>query len=176
MIISNLSDKLIHRWTRGDLIIDISLGVPNIKTRCYILQRESDIACDHVHSMQTVASVRKHCVSNKSSDKSFVHDIRAAQVKLCPVCTNKPMEGIFRCTLGSQAHHAHCLEDHTLSIQQSTSTHTKHVHNIQQQNSNNTQTNCELFHQIIYKHSTHKPNRATHKIQGYNITLRSKRQ
>ena len=42
------------------------------------------------------------------------------------------MEGTLRCTLGSQAQHAH-----TRSIQQSTSTHTKHIHNIQQQNSNN---------------------------------------
>ena len=50
-------------------------------------------------------------------------------------------------------------------------THTKHIHNIQQQNSNYTHTHCELFH----KHATHKTNRhinrATHNIQGYNITL-----
>ena len=31
-------------------------------------------------------------------------------------------------------------------------THTKHIHNIQQQNSNYTQTHCELFHQTIHKH------------------------
>ena len=36
------------------------------------------------------------------------------------------MEGTRRCTLGSHAEHAHSLEDHTWSIQQSTSTHTKH--------------------------------------------------
>ena len=55
------------------------------------------------------------------------------------------------------------------SIQQSTSTYTKHIHNIQQQNSNHTQTYCELFHQAIHKHcqtATHKTkryiNRATH--------------
>ena len=87
----------------------------------------------------------------------------------------KPMEGTLRCTLGSHAQHAHSLEDHTRSIQQSTSTHTKHIHNIQQLNSNHTQTHCELFHQTIHKHATHKTNRytnrATHKIQGYNITL-----
>ena len=88
------------------------------------------------------------------------------------------MEGTFRCTLGSQAQHAHSLEDHTRSIQQSTSTHTRHIHNIQQQNSNHTQTHCELFHQTIHntvKHATHKTNRYTkramHKIQGYKITL-----
>ena len=52
----------------------------------------------------------------------------------------KPMEGILRCTLGSQDQHAHSLEDDTRSIQQSTSTHTNHIHNIQQQNSNHTQT------------------------------------
>ena len=58
-------------------------------------------------------------------------------------------------------------------------THTKHIHNIQQQNSNYTHTHCELFHQTIHKHTvkhaTHKTNRhinrATHNIQGYNITL-----
>ena len=31
-------------------------------------------------------------------------------------------------------------------------THTKHIHNIRQQNSNYTQTHCELFHQTIHKH------------------------
>ena len=73
-------------------------------------------------------------------------------------------------------HNTHSLEDHTsTSIQQSTTTHTKHIHNIQQQNSNYTHTHCELFHQTIHKHATHKTNRhinrATHNIQGYNITL-----
>ena len=37
------------------------------------------------------------------------------------------------------------------------------------------QTYCELFHKTIHKHTTHKTNRsinrATHKIQGYNIPL-----
>ena len=56
------------------------------------------------------------------------------------------MEGTLRCTLGSQAQHAHYLEDHTRFIQQSTTTHTKHFHNIQQQNNNNTKTYCESFH------------------------------
>ena len=50
------------------------------------------------------------------------------------------------------AQHKHSLEDHTWAIQQSTTTHTKHIHNIQQQNSNYTQTHCELFHQTIHKH------------------------
>ena len=76
------------------------------------------------------------------------------------------MEGALRRSLGSQAQHTHSLEDHTWSIQQSTTTHTKHIHNIQQQNSNYTHT---------IKHATHKTNRhinrATHNIQGYNITL-----
>ena len=58
----------------------------------------------------------------------------------------KQKEGTPRRTLGSYAHHTHSLEDHPWSIQQSTSTHTKHFHNIQQQNSNYTQTHCELFH------------------------------
>ena len=64
----------------------------------------------------------------------------------------------------------------TWSIQQSTTTHTKHIHNIKQQNSNYTQKHCELFHQTIHKHcQAHKTNkhinRATHNIQGYNMTL-----
>ena len=50
------------------------------------------------------------------------------------------MKGTLRCPLGSEAQHAHYLEDHTWSIQQSTSTHTNHFHNIQQQNNNHTQT------------------------------------
>ena len=65
------------------------------------------------------------------------------------------MEEARRRSLGSQAQHTHSLEDHTWSIQQSTTTHTKHIHNIQQQNSNYTQTHCELFHQTIHKHATH---------------------
>ena len=43
----------------------------------------------------------------------------------------KHMEGALRRSLGSQAQHTHSLEDHTWSIQQSTTTHTKHIHNIQ---------------------------------------------
>ena len=85
------------------------------------------------------------------------------------------MEGAPRRSLGSQAQHLHSLEDHTWSIQQCTFTHTKLFHNFQQQNSNYSQTHCELFHQTIHKHATHKPNgsinRATQHIQGYNITL-----
>ena len=88
------------------------------------------------------------------------------------------MEGALRRSLGSQAQHTHSLEDHTWSIQQSTTTHTKHFHNIQQQNSNYTHTHCELFHQTIHKHcqalntqTNRCINRATHNIQGYNITL-----
>ena len=55
------------------------------------------------------------------------------------------MEGTLRRSLGSQAEHTHSLEDHTCSIQQSTTTHTKHIHNIQQQNRNYIQTHCELL-------------------------------
>ena len=53
----------------------------------------------------------------------------------------------------------------------------RHVNNVkaEQQNSNHTQTYCELFHQPIHKHATHKTNRtinrATYTIQAYNITL-----
>ena len=38
--------------------------------------------------------------------------------------------------------------------------HIKHFHNIQQQNSNHNQTYCELLHQTIHKHATHKTNRS----------------
>ena len=57
--------------------------------------------------------------------------------------------------------HTHSLEDHTWSIQQSTTTHTKHIHNMQQQNSNYNQTHCELFHQTIHKHATIKTDTLT---------------
>ena len=40
----------------------------------------------------------------------------------------------------------------TLFIIYFTTTHTLHIHNIQQQNSNLTQTHCESFHQTIHKH------------------------
>ena len=50
------------------------------------------------------------------------------------IIIKKPIEGTLSCTLGSQAQHAHSLEAHTRSIQQSTSTHTTHF---QQQNNNN---------------------------------------
>ena len=80
------------------------------------------------------------------------------------------MEGALRCSLGSQTLHTHSLEDHPWSIQQSTTTHTKHFHNIQQQNSNYTQTHCELFHQTIHKHATHKTNRYINRAT-HNITL-----
>ena len=88
------------------------------------------------------------------------------------------MEGTLRCTLGSQAQHAHYLKDHTRSIQQSTCTHTKHSHNIQQQHSNHTKTYYELFHQTIHKQcqtrntqykDIHQQSNA--QIQGYSITL-----
>ena len=43
-------------------------------------------------------------------------------------------------------------------------THTKHIHNIQQQNSNYTHTHCELFHQTIHKHcqARNTQNKQTH--------------
>ena len=88
------------------------------------------------------------------------------------------MEGALRRSLGSQAQHAHSLEDHTWSIQQSTTTHTKHIHNIQQQDSKYTQSHCEFFTKQFtktVKHATPKTNRSINRakqnIQGYNITL-----
>ena len=62
------------------------------------------------------------------------------------------MEEALGRLLGSQAQHTQSLEDHAWSIQQSTTTHTKHIHNIQQQNSNYTQAHCGLFHRTIHKH------------------------
>ena len=86
------------------------------------------------------------------------------------------MEGVSRRSLGPQAQHTHSMEDHTWSIQQSTSNHTKQLHNSQQQNNNHTQTYCKIFHQTIHRHATHKTNnrstdRATQNIPGYNVTL-----
>ena len=91
----------------------------------------------------------------------------------------KPMEGALTRSLGSHAQHTHSLEDHTLSIQQSTTTHTlntsitfnnkiattpKHIANCFTKQFTNT-----------VKNATHKTNRhfnrATHNIHGYNITL-----
>ena len=62
------------------------------------------------------------------------------------------MKGTLGSTLASQAQHAHSLEDHTWSIQQSTSTHTKHFHNIQQQNSNHTPKTLRIVSPNIHKH------------------------
>ena len=94
------------------------------------------------------------------------------------------LEGTQRCTLGSQAQHARSLEDHTRSIPHSTlhtSTHTKHIHNIQQQNNNHTQTYCELIHitycELFHKQFTNTQHtRRTYilteqHIKGYNIIL-----
>ena len=77
-------------------------------------------------------------------------------------------------------HTTHSLEDHTWSIQQSTTTHTKHIHNIQQQNSNYTHTHCELFHQTIHKHTkqtdTLTEQHTTYKDTTlHSLLLRSKR-
>ena len=79
----------------------------------------------------------------------------------------------LRYILGSQAPHAPSLENDKQSIQQSTSTHTKHFYNNQQQNNNHTHTYCELFG--TQHCATHKANwfinRATHTIQGYSMTI-----
>ena len=90
------------------------------------------------------------------------------------------MEGALRRPLGSQAQHTESLEDHTWSIQQSTTTHTKHFHNIQQQNRTTPKPIADCITKQFtntVKQATHKTNRhinrATHNIQGYNITLTS---
>ena len=79
---------------------------------------------------------------------------------------------------GSQAQHAHYLKAHTWSIQQSTSTHTKHFLTFNNKITTTPKhiTNCFIkqFTNTV-KNATHKTNRsinrATHKIQGFNITL-----
>ena len=86
---------------------------------------------------------------------------------------------------GDPRHNTHSLEGHAWSIQQSTSTHTKHFHNIQQQNSNYTQTHCELFHQTIHKHcqtrnkqTNRSISRGTQKYKdttSHSLFLKSKR-
>ena len=74
------------------------------------------------------------------------------------------MEG----TLRSQTHHAHSLEHHTRSIQQSTSTHTKHFHITF---NNKIATTLKHIANYFTKQFTNTVKHATHKIQGYNITL-----
>ena len=84
------------------------------------------------------------------------------------------MEGALRRSLGSQAQHTHSLEDHTWSIQQSTTTHTlntsitfnnkipttpKHIANCVTKQFTNT-----------VKHATHKTNRHINRAT-HNITL-----
>ena len=74
--------------------------------------------------------------------------------------------------------HAHSLEDHRQSSQQSTSTHTIHFHIFNYKISTTPKhiANClaKQFTNIV-KHATHKTyrsiNRETHKIQGYIIAL-----
>ena len=58
--------------------------------------------------------------------------------------------------LGSQAQHTHSLGDHTWCIQQSTSTHTKHFHNIQQQNSITPKNIANWFTNSLFKTALNK--------------------
>ena len=93
------------------------------------------------------------------------------------------MEGALRRSLGSQAQHIHSLEDHTWSIKQSTTTHTKHFHNIQQQNSKYTQTHCFTKHSQTLSNTQHTnqtdtltEQHTTYKdITSHPLLLRSKR-
>ena len=80
------------------------------------------------------------------------------------------MEGTLRCTLGSHAQHAHSLEDHTRSIQQSTSTHTSIIYSDKIATTPKHIANC-FTKQFTNRYTNRYTNRATHKIQGYNITL-----
>ena len=91
---------------------------------------------------------------------------------------NKTYRGTLRYTLGSQAQHTHSLKDHTRCTQQSTSTHTNTSITFSNKLANTPKhtANC-LTKQFTnpVKHATHKTNisinRATHTIQGYNITV-----
>ena len=88
------------------------------------------------------------------------------------------MEGALRRSLGSQAQHTLSLENHTWSIQQTTTTHTKHIHNIQQQNSNYTQTHFPKHFTNTVNHATHKSKtdtsteqHTTYKDQSHSLLL-----
>ena len=87
----------------------------------------------------------------------------------------KHKQNIWKGHLHAHRDHRHntlSMEDHTGSIQLSTSNHTQ-LHHIQQQNNLHTQTYSELFHQSNHEHcQTNKSiDRITHNIHGYNITL-----
>ena len=67
------------------------------------------------------------------------------------------------------AHWDHRHNTHTLwktihGLSNRAPPHTKHIHNIQQQNSNYTHTHCKLFHQTIHKHyqARNTQNKQTH--------------
>ena len=78
------------------------------------------------------------------------------------------MEGTLRCTLGSRAQHTHSVEDHTRSIQQSTSTHTKHIHHtlrIVSPNNSQTLSSTQQTRQTDTLTKQHK------QIKVHNITL-----
>ena len=85
------------------------------------------------------------------------------------------MEGALRRSLASHAQHAYSLEDRTWSIQQGTTTHTKHIHNIQQQNSKHKKNTLRIVSpnnsQTLSNTQHTKQTDATHNIQGYNIAL-----
>ena len=84
------------------------------------------------------------------------------------------MEGTLRCTLGSQAQHTHSLKDYTNYDRPPPPT-LDHFHNKITTTPKHI-ANCftKQFTNPV-KHSTHKTNRsinrATQKIQGYNISL-----
>ena len=91
----------------------------------------------------------------KLLNEEITSDIQKTQTKY--------MEGPPRRSLGSQTQHTHSLEDHTWSLQQSTSTHTKHLHNIQQQKTTTPKHIAISFPKQFtntVKHATHKTNRS----------------
>ena len=80
------------------------------------------------------------------------------------------MEGAPKRSLGSHAQHTYAVEDNAWYIQQTTSTYTKHFHNIQQQNSNYTKQFTNTVKPAAHK-TNMSFNRATQNIQGYNLTI-----
>ena len=86
------------------------------------------------------------------------------------------MEGALRRSLGSQTQHTYSLKDHTWSIQQSTTTHTKHIHNIQQQKATTPKRIANCFTKQLtntVKHATHIINRHINRATYKDITSHS---
>ena len=85
-IVSKLPDKLVHSWIRIVSDYKRKYGTfPSFRPFAEFLERESDIACDPVLSIQTINAVRK--ISQPLPKKKAVaHDIKATASKFCFYC------------------------------------------------------------------------------------------